>query len=289
MGDRGIAGVLATHYSPLMGDETTAWSVSTSEGVALDAEELPLVLAAHHERLMRGWREFTADQWHSASRNERWSVHETVRHVADAMERGAGAADADDDVELLDQFDPRSTPNAWLEGSNGESPAATVERFDVAARRFRDAVQNRLASDDDSRATTVYGDAHWTMNVAHLLWDSWIHERDVLLPLGIQQSSPRNEERLVGLYGVFMSAVPSKLFEQTMSATVELVGHKPSTLSVSFDGQQIICEENPRAATAATAEHGTAIDALAGRGLAVDEALPGAPPELGLLAAFFNS
>ena len=123
MADRGIAGVLTTHYSPLMGDETAAWSVSTSEGVALDAEELPLVLAAHHARLMRGWREFTADQWDSASRNERWSVHETVRHVADAMERGAGAADGDDDVEFLDQFDPRSHR---MHGS--KAPTANLRR-----------------------------------------------------------------------------------------------------------------------------------------------------------------
>jgi hypothetical protein len=265
------------------------WSVSTSEGVAVDAEQLLLVLAEHHARLIRGWREFTADQWDSASRNERWSVHETVRHVADAMELGTTAAGGDNAVEPLNRFDPRSTPNAWLERSNGESPAATVERFDTAAHRFRDAVRTRLASNDDARATTVYGDAHWTMNVAHLLWDSWIHERDVLLPLGIEQRSPTNEERLVGLYGVFMAAVPSTLFDQPMSTTLELVGHHRSTLSLTFDGRQIICEEKPGATTKATGEHGPALDALAGRGLAVDEALPGAPPEMGLLAAYFNT
>ncbi len=272
-----------------VGGETATWSVSTSDGVALGSEDFLVVLAAHHARLIRGWRGFGVDQWGRGSRNERWSVHETVRHVADGMERGAAAADGDNDLESLDQFDPRSTPNAWLADSDDESPAATIERFDVAARRFRDAVRARLASDDDARTTTVYGEAHWTMNVAHLLWDSWIHERDVLVPLGLQQRCPRNEERLVGLYGVFMSAVPSKLFDQTMSATVELVGRDRWTLSLSFDGEQIICEENPGATVAATGEHGPALDALAGRGLAVDEALPGAPPEMGVLAAYFNS
>jgi hypothetical protein len=266
-----------------------AWSVSTSDGVALDADELSSVLATQQARLTRGWREFTVDQWDCATRNERWSVHETVRHVADGMEFGAAAADGDNDLEALDGFDPRSTPDTWLAGSSGESPAATMERFDVAACRFRDALRTRLASDDDARATTVYGEAHWTMNVAHLLWDFWVHERDVLLPLGIEQHCPVDEERLVGLYGVFMSAVPSKLFDQPMSAAVELVGRNRSTLSLSFDGREIICEEDAGAAVSATGEHGPALDALAGRGLAVDEALPGAPPEMGLLAAYFNS
>lgn len=265
-----------------------AWSVSTSGGVAVDSEQLLLILAAHHARLIRGWREFTADQWDGPSRNSGWSVHETVRHVADCIERGAAAADPDD-VASLDQFDPRSTPNEWLEGSSDETSEATIERFDVAARRFRDRVRTRLAIDDDARATTVYGEAHWTMNVAHLLWDSWIHERDVLLPLGIEQRSPGSEERLVGLYGVFMSAVPSMLFDQEMAATVELVGHHRSTLSLSLDGQEIICEEEVGAAATAMGDLGPALDALAGRGLPVDVALPGAPPEMGLLAAYFNS
>ena len=53
-----------------------AWSVSTSDGVALDAEELVCVLAAQQVRLIRGWREFSADLWTCASRNERWSVHD---------------------------------------------------------------------------------------------------------------------------------------------------------------------------------------------------------------------
>ena len=257
--------------------------------MSLGSEQLLSVLAEHHERVIRGWRSFTADQWGAASRNERWSVHQTVRHVADAMERGAAVAGGDDELESLDGFDPRSTPNGWLETSIGESPAATIARFDGAARRFRDAVRTRLASDDDRRATTVYGEAHWTMNVAHLLWDSWIHERDVLVPLGIQQRSPGDEERLVGLYGVFMSAVPATMFDQAMSATVELVGHDRRALSLSCDGQQIVCTEIAGTAAAATGAHGPVVDALAGRGLAVDEALPGAPPDMGLLAAYFNS
>jgi uncharacterized damage-inducible protein DinB len=280
-------GRLTTVY--FVGGETVTWSVSTSEGVAVDAEELHVILADHHARLIRGWRELSTDQWDCPSRNAGWSVHETVRHVADCIELGAAAADGDDDMASLEQFDPRSTPDEWLEGSSDETPEATIERFDVAARRFREGVRARLGRHDDARATTVYGEAHWTMNVAHLLWDSWIHERDVLLPLGIEQRSPASEERLVGLYGVFMSAVPSMLFDQEMVATVELVGHHRSTLSLSFDGQEIICEEKIGAAVGATGEHGLAIDALAGRGRAVDAALPGAPPAMGLLATYFNS
>ncbi len=269
--------------------ETPTWSVSTSEGVALASGELLSVLLGHHERLIGSWRGLTREQWDAASRNASWSVHETVRHVADALERGASAADGDNDLESLHGFDPRSTPMTWLEGSDDESPAGTIHRFEVAARRFRDAVGARLATGDDARATTVYGDAHWTMNVAHILWDSWIHERDVLLPLGFRQECPRDEERLVGLYGVFMAAVPSRRFGQPVSATVQLEGRDRWTLSLSCDGERIVCEEAPGAAVDATGEHGPALDALAGRGLAVDEALPGAPTELGILAAFFNS
>jgi hypothetical protein len=135
----------------------------------------------------------------------------------------------------------------------------------------------------------VYGDAHWTMNVVHILWDSWIHERDVLLPLGREQMCSVEEERLVGLYGVFMAGVPSKLFALDTTAIVDLTGHDHVTLHLRCDGQQLTCEEAPDRHSEASGDHGPAIDALSGREPSVEDALPGAPGELALLAAHMNS
>ena len=271
-----------------MTDGVDTWSVSTAYGLAADPDALMSVLTSHHDRVLETWRALMDDEWNRPSRNAQWSVHDTARHVSDAVELGAAVGPGSNDLDALQDFDPRSTPLDWLEASVGESPADTCARYEAATSRFRDAVHSRLASGDDARATTVYGEAHWTMNVVHILWDSWIHERDVLVPLGREQMCSVEEERLVGLYGVFMAGVPSKLLALDMTVIVDLTGRDHITLGLRCDGGQLSCEETPGGHSQASGDHGSVVDALSGRGLSVEDALPGAPGELAQLAAFMN-
>lgn len=267
---------------------TREWSISTGDGVSLDSEELIDLLAVHHRRLIATWQGFAPAEWEHQSRNTEWTVHHTVRHVADAMERVAAAVSGHPALGESD-FDPRSTPAVWLTASEGESPAATIDRFAAASTSFRTGISDRLESGDKAHDRTVYGTAHWTVNVAHVLWDSWLHERDVLLPLGQPAPCSEAEERLVGLYGLLMALVPSMMFEQSISSTVQLSGIGLRTIEVSCDGGSLVSSEVPAVAAAISGVMPAAVDVLAGRGDAVADALPGAPEELGFLAAFFNS
>lgn len=264
------------------------WSISTGDGVSIGPEELVDLLAVHHHRLIDTWQSFAPAQWAHHSRNTEWTVHHTVRHVADAMERVVAAANGEPTLDKHD-FDPRSTPTVWLTTSEDELPSATIERFAEASASHRTRISDRFACGDDARERTVYGTAHWTVNVAHVLWDSWLHERDVLLPLGQPAPSSKAEERLVGLYGLLMALVPSMMFEQSVSSTVQLSGLGTHTIEVRCDAGSLRSSEVPGVATAISGAMPAAIDALAGRGDAVADALPGAPEELGFLAAFFNS
>lgn len=271
-----------------MNSEASNWRISTNEGVSLSSEELVGLLADHHRRLIDTWSAFTSSQWAHQSRNAKWTVHHTVRHVADAMERVTSAVHGDPLLDV-DGFDPLSTPEAWLASSDDESSIATIDRFAAASTRFRRGVSDRLACGDDSRDRTVYGTAHWTVNVAHVLWDSWLHERDVLLPLGQPALSSEEEQRLVSLYGVLMALAPSMLSGQSLSSTVQLTGLGVRTIEVSCEPGSLRSAEVPAIGAVIAGAMPAAIDALAGRGDAVANALPGAPEELGFLAALFNS
>lgn len=279
---------LQSHYLHDMDATARNWSVSTDHGLSLDADELVGLLGVHHQRLLDTWQGFAPAQWESQSRNEEWTVHHTVRHVADVMERGASAVTGEPALGE-NVFDPRSTPDAWLVTSDGESPVDTIDRFTAASKAFRVGISDRLGAGDNSHSRTVYGTAHWTVNVAHVLWDSWLHERDVLLPLGQPALSTEEEERLVGLYGLLMALVPSMTFEQSLSTTVQLSGIGLRTIEVSCGPGFLGSAEVPAVAAATSGAMPAVIDALAGRGHAVADALPGAPEELGFLAAFFNS
>lgn len=266
---------------------TRAWRISTGEGVSLDSAEFVDVLAVHHRRLVSTWQGFAPAQWEHPSRNAAWTVHHTVRHVADGTERVAGVINGHP-VGLERDFDPRSTPAAWLDASNSEVPSATIERFDAASASLRTGIGDRARSGDSTHDRTVYGTAHWTVNVAHLLWDSWLHERDVLLPLGRPAPCSEEEERLVGLYALLMALVPSMRFGRPTSVTVQLGGIGVRTIEASCDDGVLVSAEVPGVAAGMSGDLAAAVDALAGRGSAVADALPGAPEELGFLAAFFT-
>lgn len=267
---------------------TRGWSISTRNGVSLDSDELVDLLAVHHRRLIVTWQNFASAQWQHQSRNAEWTVHHTVRHVADGAERVAAAVNGHP-VRGGGAFDPRTTPSEWLAASEDESPSATIERFAAASTSLRTGVADRLESGDMTHDRTVYGTAHWTVNVAHVLWDSWLHERDVLLPLGQPAPCSEEEERLVGLYGLLIALVPSMTFGHSISSTVRLTGVGQRTIEVSCHENSLVSSEVPVTAGAICGAMPAAIDALAGRGDAVGDALPGAPEELGFLAAFFNS
>lgn len=265
------------------------WSVSTGAGANLDADELVGVLAAHHERLVDTWTGFTSEQWSHPSRNSRWTVHDTVRHVADAIESSAAALTGEPSPFSVDGFDPHTTPDAWLSLSADEAPSATVDRFAVAAVRARERVGARAAAGDTTIQEMVYGPVHWSVGVVHVFWDSWVHERDVLLPLGLPAPSTTGEQRLAGMYGLLMATLPARMAEQPFAVAVRYDAPVDRTVTSELDAGTIVSAESSSIGTNLVAEVADLVDALSGRGRPVADVLPGAPDLLGAFAAFMAS
>ncbi len=265
---------------------TTNWGVSTGDGATLSADELVGTLASHHDRVITAWGSLSPDQWSQPSRNSQWSCHETARHVADCLEFGAAEMNARPARFTLTQFDPRATPDTWLAESAEESPEQTIERFASCAPVVRERVGERLAAGDDSDAVTPYGTAHWTVNVVHLFWDSWLHERDVLIPLGLPAESTPNEQRLAAIYSLLMAVVPTKMMGQDLTATIEFTGPQGQIVVAAHESGRISSIETPDAATTLSAEVCSLADALSGRGASLRDLLPDAPELLYFFADY---
>ncbi|GJM38739.1 MAG: hypothetical protein DHS20C19_21060 [Acidimicrobiales bacterium] len=265
---------------------TALWDVSTDQGVGLSADEFVDVLSTHHDRVVGAWQALTPEQWAAPSRNTAWSAHDTVRHVADAMEMGAAAVAGDPAPFTLGVFDPNSTPDLWLAESAADAPSRTVERYAGAAQRLRAGVGERMAAGDSSTGMTVYGPAHWTVNVVHIFWDSWLHERDVLLPLGLAAESTSEEQRVAALYGLLMAAVPARMMEQPFAATIDFTGSGGRFVTAVHEAGVVSSTESNRSDTDLGGDLCSIVDALAGRGATLDELLPGAPDMLRSFAQF---
>jgi hypothetical protein len=77
-----------------------------------------------------------------------------------------------------------TVPAAMVERARGASPVATLER--LATSNAELAACLRSLSEDDWARPAEAPPGHIAIRAvcAHALWDAWIHERDVLVPVG---------------------------------------------------------------------------------------------------------
>jgi hypothetical protein len=95
-----------------------------------------------------------------------------------------GQAVAGEPTRFLASFDPVASPAELVDSTQGTPPAATLDAFRTSTEEMVRVVE---ALDDDGWASVGEappGHVPLTLVADHALWDSWVHERDILVPLG---------------------------------------------------------------------------------------------------------
>jgi len=125
--------------------------------------------------------------WRSASRCDGWTIQDVVSHLVgvnrfwDASVR-AGLAGVP--TRLLASFDPVAHPALMVDALPTCSPREVLDQFVASNTAFLDAV---ATIDDDGWSTlaeTPAGHVPIRLLLHHALWDAWVHERDIMFPLG---------------------------------------------------------------------------------------------------------
>jgi uncharacterized protein (TIGR03083 family) len=135
-------------------------------------------------------------EWQSPTRCEGWNVQDVVSHLVSVnafwqMSTQAGLAGAP--TRVLENFDPAATPPLMVEPMRTLAPSEVLEQFLVTNDGYLDALN---AIDDDgwsAIAEAPPGHLPVRLLASHALWDSWVHERDIALPLGITQPQEHDE------------------------------------------------------------------------------------------------
>ena len=128
------------------------------------------------------------DAWAADSRCAGWSVRDVVAHLVTTNQFWAlslGAALAGEPTRLLATFDPVATPAALVDATRSQPAAEVLAAF----VETNDALAAGVAGIDGD-GWSMPGEAppgHVPLRavVLHALWDAWVHERDVVLPLGL--------------------------------------------------------------------------------------------------------
>ena len=261
----------------------------TAGACEIEPGHLLQVFGEQRERFVAVLRGFGADDWAAPTRCADWSAHDVVRHLCDANTLVAGTSPGDRRLDITAGFDPRVTPRRWATVPADESRDATLRRFMTTTEEMLGRLRAWLAQDRRFDVHLPYGPMDWTVLALHAYWDSWLHERDVLLAQDREHPTDDDATFYATAYGLFIAAAVAPIFGDQVQEKLTLGG----------DGGGIFDVESRGAATLAVTRMVTAgppaahvTDALAGR--STDAAVlsglsAGSSTALLRMADFFNS
>ena len=236
--------------------------LQTGGACDFDPGHLLDVWAGQRQRFITVLRGFGPGDWAAPTRCTAWSAQDVVRHLCDTNLKAAAIGPGDSTLDVAAGYDPRITPRQWLVASAGEPPDATLTRF-VATTEERFALDRaRLAQGARFDVRLPYGLMDWTVRALHGFWDSWLHERDVLLARRPEHPTGGDATTYAAAYGLFIAAAVASMFGDPVRQKLTLGG----------DGGGVFDLDNRDGVTITVTPAATAgppaaevVDALAGR------------------------
>jgi uncharacterized protein (TIGR03083 family) len=225
------------------------------------------------QRISDGLDALSPEDWERPSRCLDWAVVDVANHLADTGTWVAScmdAAAAGRRTEFFTDFDPIRIPKQLTDAAD-RSPAVVRRRLADSLDGLRD----RLSALDEDAARdglveTPLGQQPPAAGLAHLFWDTWLHERDVFLALGGDVPVLAEDVRLAALYSLRMEAYIQTLMHREVHVGLELHGALEETLvlDVSPGATRVAMLRDGDAAppTLLRGDAASAVDALSGRG-----------------------
>jgi hypothetical protein len=190
------------------------------DGVTLDVDDFGPVVEPwlrHRERFNDELAGLTDEQWSATTRCTDWDAPGVVCHLVNV-----------DAFWALTLGNARAgrPPTTYLRGFDPSN--ATNDLHGPLLELGRDELLQRLAGTTDALAEVVatFDNGDWSavgespfghlparFLLAHALWDSWLHERDVLVPLGLAPSPEPGELLTATWFGLFVGALQGGLLD----------------------------------------------------------------------------
>jgi uncharacterized protein (TIGR03083 family) len=149
------------------------------------------------EPLLRQRRRFlalitalTSDEWSRDSRSDGWRVQDVVAHLTSVDQFwnfSIRAGLAGSPSRMLAEFDPKATPAEIVDRARSQSAEQCCNTYADACAQLLTTIEGIGPADWTAMAEAPAGHVPISVLCHHALWDCWVHERDVLVPLGRDQ------------------------------------------------------------------------------------------------------
>jgi uncharacterized protein (TIGR03083 family) len=136
--------------------------------------------------------------WGAASRCDGWTVQDVVSHLigVNGFWRAsvvAGLAGAP--TRVLAGFDPATTPALMVAAMGELTPPQVLDQFVASNDALFEVIGELDAAGWGTLAESPAGHVPIRVIAHHALWDCWVHERDIALPLGLNPPAELDEVR----------------------------------------------------------------------------------------------
>jgi uncharacterized protein (TIGR03083 family) len=228
-------------------------------------------LVRQRRRLAKTLSSLSPDQWAAPSRCDGWRVQDVVAHLTGAdqfwqVSIHSGLARAP--TRILGEFDPKATPAMMVDTVRDASPADTLAAYLEAGEALCATVESLGDGDWTAIAESPPGHVDMSALAHHALWDSWVHERDVLVPLGIPQDAEADEIVASLRYAAAIGPTLALQSQPGRAGVLALVVEQPTArVVVTVDGDvRVTGGDAPEGALVLTGHAVDVLEALSVRG-----------------------
>jgi len=194
-------------------------------------------------RLVALLEELTEDEWGRPSRCEGWTVQDVVSHLVStngfwalSIQAGVGGAP----TQLLGAFDPVATPAQLVDQVAGTPAAETLEQLVSSTEALAAVIDGLDDAGWEARAEAPPGHLPVRVVADHALWDAWVHERDIVLPLGRPAVVDPDEVLTCLRYGAALGSAFEVCTARSEPGTVVLDVRDPDArVVVSVDAEAV--------------------------------------------------
>lgn len=170
------------------------------------------------------------DQWSHETRCEGWSVRDVVVHLDSTTKfwsLSVAKGRSGEPTRYLASFDPVATPALMVAASDVDGQAA-LDSLATGVEAYAGMLESLDSSDWNALAESPAGHVSVSALAHHGLWDAWIHERDVWLPLGVTPTVVDDEVSVALRYAAALSPAFAVNADPSLAGTMRVTATGPN-------------------------------------------------------------
>lgn len=226
---------------------------------------------SHRRRFRRWFNDLPAERWSDATRCSDWAVSDIAQHLISGAQflgytlHQAGKGQA---THLLEGFDTQATPALTTAQWGGRSTAELLAQLEAMDSRVDEQIDALAPGEWATWAEAPPGRVRAYVAINHFLFDSWVHERDVMLPAGEEPAIVADEAACVVSYVLALAGVARTVDDDVTTRADFLIGmsdiHQVLRVEAGGAGARVsVCAEDATPDLAAPT--GAIVDRATGR------------------------